>query len=170
MPIARRLERALRECASARSLGPVCARLRSRKDRASAVPPWVRPEFAVRARLAERIGAAQSDTGSRSPQSAECRSLLNAGFPAHVQSLIDRSAARFQCELRHPFFDARLVEFAMALPADQLCRGGEIKSQRPDILAGLPAAPGDGAFWRRGGQSSLSPVCRCLSQGCPLTI
>src|ERR1039458_9506782 len=53
VPIARRLERALRECASARSLGPVCARLRSRKDRASAVPPWVRPEFAVRAPLAE---------------------------------------------------------------------------------------------------------------------
>jgi len=36
----------------------------------------------------------------------------------------DRISAPFGIELRHPFFDKRLVEFCLALPAEQKMRGG----------------------------------------------
>ncbi|MEI7827711.1 MAG: asparagine synthase-related protein, partial [Euryarchaeota archaeon] len=35
-----------------------------------------------------------------------------------------RISAPFGIELRHPFFDKRLVEFCLALPAEQKMRGG----------------------------------------------
>jgi asparagine synthase (glutamine-hydrolysing) len=48
---------------------------------------------------------------------------LGSGALEHAFDAIDRSAARFALESRHPFFDVRLIRFLAAVPGDQRRRG-----------------------------------------------
>jgi asparagine synthase (glutamine-hydrolysing) len=51
--------------------------------------------------------------------------------------LIDRFAARFGVEYRHPLTDRRVMEFCLALPPEQLRRGGEEKAVLRRAMKGL---------------------------------
>ncbi|MDB5333147.1 MAG: hypothetical protein JWP03_4298 [Phycisphaerales bacterium] len=53
--------------------------------------------------------------------------LTDWGSIVHGRELEERYASNFGIELRHPFHDRRLVEFAIALPAEQRHRDGVFK-------------------------------------------
>ncbi len=64
-----------------------------------------------------------------------------------------KAAARFGIEPRFPFFDKRLAEFCLALPADQkLCQGWTRFIMRRSLAAYLPPE----VCWRRT-KSSVGP-------------
>ena len=52
---------------------------------------------------------------------------LDGGFDALVHELVNRMEAHQTMEGRHPFYDRRLIEFALALPEDQRWRGDQTK-------------------------------------------
>ncbi len=83
------------------------------------------PDFARRLALQERGRA----VARRAPQEAR-RSrgqhwlLLTGGLEAYVLEAAARTAAPFGIEPRHPFYDKRVVEFCLALPAEQKLHRG----------------------------------------------
>lgn len=77
------------------------------------------PAFAARVRLAERI----ERFGSRLAAEPTVRARHLAMFRANILSMslepANYSAAAFGFEVRHPFFDRRLIEFCVSLPPEQ---------------------------------------------------
>ena len=66
---------------------------------------------------------------------------------------MDLCAANFRLEVRHPFMDKRLIEFCLALPADQKLSNGFGRIVMRRALSGfLP----EKVQWR-GGKADLSP-------------
>jgi asparagine synthase (glutamine-hydrolysing) len=65
----------------------------------------------------------------------------------------DRSAMAFGLEVRHPFLDHRLVQFAVNLPAELKIRGGWTKHVLRQAVPELPPAVG----WRRDKQGFEVP-------------
>ena len=64
-----------------------------------------------------------------------------------VFEVVDKAAAVFPIELRHPFFDRRLVEFCLALPSEQkLLNGWTRMIMRRGLANTLP----DRICWRGG--------------------
>lgn len=59
----------------------------------------------------------------RSARKSHISALRSAIF-AHLFNLTDKDAAQFKVEPRYPFFDRRLVEFCLALPAEQKFKDG----------------------------------------------
>ncbi|BAZ43120.1 putative asparagine synthase [Chondrocystis sp. NIES-4102] len=49
---------------------------------------------------------------------------INVGSISTTLELLDRTAAAFSTEVRYPFWDKRLVEFCLSLPANQKMRNG----------------------------------------------
>ena len=49
---------------------------------------------------------------------------LKSGFIQYEMELVDQISAPFSIELRHPFFDKRLVEFCLAIPTEQKFSNG----------------------------------------------
>ncbi|MES1261689.1 MAG: asparagine synthase-related protein, partial [Acidobacteriota bacterium] len=49
---------------------------------------------------------------------------LNSALYPHALEMADKASAAFQVEARYPFFDRRLVEFCLALPAEQKLGAG----------------------------------------------
>ena len=88
--------------------------------------PWIRPEFAARVGLHERL---------RPPVPVRCRTLVQTQMRAVANSaqqvtgdeLEDRAAAAAGLDQRHPFNDRRLAEFGFALPESQRWAGAETK-------------------------------------------
>jgi len=71
-----------------------------------------------------------------------------------VLEVLDRAAAAFGIEPRYPFFDRRLVEFCLALPANQkLHRGWTRVVMRRALAELLPDR-----VRLRGGKANLSPA------------
>jgi len=71
----------------------------------------------------------------------------------------DKAAAGFSIELRHPFYDVRLIEFCLALPPEQKIKGAWPRSIARRALAAL--LPPD-VCWRMS-KSNLGPNFRhCL--------
>lgn len=92
--------------------------------------PWPKQsvillEFANRIGLAERYRELCSFDLKplRDAREDHCRGLLSGLLTQHLEST-NKLAARFSIELRHPFFDRRLVEFCLALPHDQKISNG----------------------------------------------
>jgi len=50
--------------------------------------------------------------------------VLNLPLYAHALDMADKATAAFGIEARYPFFDRRLIEFCLALPATQKLAGG----------------------------------------------
>jgi asparagine synthase (glutamine-hydrolysing) len=104
----------------------VRARLRPTFGSRPRMRPWIRPEFAARTALADRL-----------------RSRPHPGFPTQEQQAIyrgvtsliqllgdemeDRAAHAAGLVQRHPFYDRRVAEFGLALPAAQRSDGRDIK-------------------------------------------
>lgn len=101
---------------------------------------WIRPEFAARVGLTDRL---------RWPAAHPCRTLVQASIHRLANSaqqvmgdeFEDRAAAAAGLDQRHPFNDRRLAEFGFALPESQRWAGGETKVVLRRALDGvLPAA------------------------------
>lgn len=110
--------------------------------------------FAQRIGWAEQIATLQRKR-PRHPRTAreEHAQSIDWPFEQYVLEFFDKIAAAFSLELRHPFWDRRLVEFCLALPADQKLRSGWNRSIMRRALAGsLPPK----LQWR-GTKANLGP-------------
>jgi asparagine synthase (glutamine-hydrolysing) len=120
-----RVRRALRPLRHALE-GPACRR-----------PPWIPAGFASRVGL----GCTARSTQSALRFASQTQRLLYEGlsdpYRLHCLEMKARASARCGVEHRHPLHDRRLIELALALPADQLWRGGESKSVMRRAMAGL---------------------------------
>ncbi len=93
----------------------------------SGVPHWIKPDFARRIDLVDRIrrGAPAASFPSFARYDV-CREGFS-GWIAHSLEFSDRLEAPLGIEHRHPYYDRRLVEFAVALPESLRWRAGEAK-------------------------------------------
>ena len=87
------------------------------------MPPWIGADFARRISLEDRLRVPALVWGPGGYAGAALRRLLGSGWEALTNELIERTAAWYGVEYRHPFYDQALVEFALALPEDQRQRG-----------------------------------------------
>jgi asparagine synthase (glutamine-hydrolysing) len=105
---------------------PLLAAYRTVRGRTAEVSSLVAPNLArqLRARAREQDHDCAFTKG---PQATERESHLE-GLSQPVYQLMlevaDKSAAAFDLEPRYPFFDRRLIEFCLALPAEQKLSGG----------------------------------------------
>jgi len=113
----------------------------------SRVPDWLEPGFAARIALRDRLRRAAGPQPGPTFAQNDLRRQLAGGWHAHGMEMLDRSAARSGLELRHPFHDRRIVEFALALPEDQRRRKDRSKLVLREAMRGrLP----EGVRARRG--------------------
>jgi asparagine synthetase B (glutamine-hydrolysing) len=88
--------------------------------------PWLRAAFAARIALEDRLRRRAA-----LPFPTREQQEIHRGVGSLVQVLGDemeeRAAQAVGVEQRHPFYDRRVAEFGLALPAPQRCSGGEIK-------------------------------------------
>lgn len=97
----------------------------------------VRPRRSLlRADVAPRVHRMSSGRGRPAPRTARAAHVLGIleGLPAEVN---DRLAAASSVELRYPFFDRRLVELCVSLPARQKLAGGSTRAVARRALAGV---------------------------------
>ncbi len=84
---------------------------------------------------------------------------LTSAFIQDIFEVLDKEAAAFSFEMRHPFYDRRLVEFCLALPVEQKIRNGYTRYIMRNALA--PYLPDE--IRRRGGKATFTPNFRhCL--------
>ncbi|MEM7554523.1 MAG: lasso peptide isopeptide bond-forming cyclase [Cyanobacteria bacterium P01_A01_bin.84] len=115
--------------------------------------PLVRTNFAKHIGLDERIQ--KLDISREKPLTAKEQHWLSLtqGVLPYILERADQCAANFSLEVRHPFMDKRLIEFCLALPAEQkLCNGFGRMVMRRAMEGILPKK----VQWR-GGKADLSP-------------
>jgi asparagine synthase (glutamine-hydrolysing) len=128
--------------------------LRGRNVSKQGIDAIVDRHFAQAVGLQARLQALQ---GSRSdaPRTAreeQWRSLTSGLFTLVLEQL-DRSAAAFSMEARHPFMDKRLIGFCLALPPEQkLSQGWSRIVLRRALAKVLPQQ----VLWR-GGKTDMTP-------------
>jgi asparagine synthase (glutamine-hydrolysing) len=118
-------------------------------EHAAFYPVPIRDEYARRIDLADRSSQHRRSADmepDRNPsrrktqrfvaRSLHCRAMAN-GMYAFSMEVNDRVAALFGVEERYPFFDKRLVEFCVALPARQKLLGGWPRSILRRGLGGM---------------------------------
>lgn len=86
-------------------------------------PAWIAAPLAERVGLEARMRAAQPIDSSR----ASVCDAFDCAYNQWALEMVDRTDADFGIEERHPFFDRRLVEFAIGIPERQRWRGAETK-------------------------------------------
>jgi asparagine synthase (glutamine-hydrolysing) len=128
-------------------------RLRGRGESVSNLAPLVNRSFAECIGFDERI---QRLNGYRDPpltvREDQWRSLTSGMF-VFILEQVDRYAAAFSIEARHPFMDKRLIEFCLALPPEQKLHQGWSRMVMRRALANvLPET----IQWR-GGKTDLTP-------------
>lgn len=143
-------------------------------------PPWLDEDFATRLRLRERWESEVSRARPRDPIRPTAHRTLD--YIARLGNFFEATeAARtgVQLEMRHPFFDLRVIEFCLSLPTVPWCIRKEILRRwlrgtvdeavrtRPKTpLGGFPhlAAPGAQAV-RRGRVSFCKDADRFIDRG-----
>jgi asparagine synthase (glutamine-hydrolysing) len=83
-------------------------------------PTLIEPSFARSIGIDSRVRQMSGSRQFRPKNTRECH-LEGITDPTYAWALeaADKSAAAFGIEARYPFFDKRLIEFCLALPADQ---------------------------------------------------
>ncbi|MBI4322787.1 MAG: asparagine synthase (glutamine-hydrolyzing) [Candidatus Omnitrophica bacterium] len=102
------------------------------------VPPsWLNARLARQARLFDRLHAPRVSIPF--PSSVQTTVYLNTFSPYQVLSreVDERTVACYGLEVRYPFYDARLVEFLLAIPWDRRTRQGERKWLLRQAMRGL---------------------------------
>jgi len=85
-------------------------------------PPWLNPVFAARLDLPHRWSRLSQDAKAPHPLREEACAIFLDPFWAHVfERQYDAGAIGLPVEFRHPFFDVRLVSYALALPPIPWC-------------------------------------------------
>jgi asparagine synthase (glutamine-hydrolysing) len=109
-------------------------------------PEWFNPEFAERLQLRQRWQTLVAPSKPLHPRHGEAHQLLtNPQWPALFESL-DAGFTHRAVDVRHPFFDVRLVKFVLALPPLPWCVDKEILRTAmtdllPDAIRRRPKAP-----------------------------
>lgn len=84
----------------------------------AALPPWIDPRFASRVELRDRWRRRPDTRGAPAESWRRMRWRLDSGEEAFSLERADRLAVASGLELRHPFYDRRLVELAFRTPED----------------------------------------------------
>lgn len=87
-----------------------------RRVRPARAPSWIDARFAARVSLVDRLRVRPDTTGAPSESWRRRRWRLGSGEEAVTRERLDRMAVAHGIELRHPFYDRRLVELAFATP------------------------------------------------------
>ena len=124
-------------------------------DFRDAVGRTIDPEFLeqvnARERLYDRIAAQPATARERQ------HSQMRSSFIAMILERLNKTSKAFGVEPRYPFFDRRLMEFCLALPADQKVRQGWTRYVLRNAMGGVLTRevqwrPGKGnlgpSFWR----------------------
>jgi asparagine synthase (glutamine-hydrolysing) len=112
----------------------------------SVVPEWIRPEFARRVALEERIAAQDAPPADPHPLHPEAAEQIGASFWQAVFAYGNPGATHVAAEERHPFVDVRVLRFTLAVPPAQwyndkgLLRIG-MRGRLPDPLLRRPKTP-----------------------------
>lgn len=99
-------------------------------------PSTIKPEFARKIRLADRIAEKRRPPGM-SFGDAAIHEAFNDPFAAHAFEISNRGAAAQRIEERHPFYDLRVIRFCMNIPDEQRWRRGLIKHVLRQAMRGL---------------------------------
>ena len=109
-------------------------------------PPWIAPDFAARVGLGERMAAWNARTPPAHPLRPEAaRELAGTLWPA-LFGAWDPGTTGVPLEVRHPFFDLRVVRLALSIPPAQwyndkgLLRIG-MRGRLPARLLARPKTP-----------------------------
>ncbi|MEA5598338.1 lasso peptide isopeptide bond-forming cyclase [Rivularia sp. UHCC 0363] len=115
--------------------------------------PLVKSSFAKHISLDERIQ--RLDVSNDQPLTTREQHWLSLtqGVLSYVLERSDYCAANFCLEVRHPFMDKRLIEFCLALPAEQKLSNGFGRMVMRRALDGILP---EKVQWR-GGKADLSP-------------
>jgi asparagine synthase (glutamine-hydrolysing) len=112
----------------------------------AAVPPWVAPEFASRVALEERVAAQNAWHPSHHPLRPEAHKELAAPLWPDLFAGYDPGETGVPVEVRHPYFDLRVVRFLLSVPPVQwyndkgLLRIG-MRGRLPERLLRRPKSP-----------------------------
>ncbi len=89
------------------------------------VGEWLDPGFTTRLGFQGRILGAVEEHGYRLPSTA-----MQAGFLRNTMRIfaLERCLSQGYLDVRYPYLDRRLVEFALAIPLEQKVRPGETRS------------------------------------------
>ncbi len=119
----------------------------------NSVPSLINPSFAHQIGLNDRIQTFDLPQSPPSTVREDQWRTLTSGLFALTLELVDRSAAAFSIESRHPFMDKRLIEFCLALPPEQkLDQGWSRIVMRRAMDGVLPKE----VQWR-GGKTDMTP-------------
>ena len=122
-------------------LVPAAVRRSARRLLGKTVPKWIDPTFARRVDLATRLQWPPLVPFCGSHERGGLHRLLTSGWEAFTNELIERGASAHGVEYRHPFSDRRMVELALAMPAEQRVRGRFTKFALRTAMRGrLPEA------------------------------
>lgn len=84
---------------------------------------------------------------SQTERERHYRNVATQGLPLFALEVFNKSTAAFSMEARYPFWDKRLVEFCLSIPAEQkLCQGWDRVVMRRAMHGILPTT----VQWRRG--------------------
>lgn len=99
-------------------LVPASLRRAARVVRHAPLPAWIDPVFAARVELRDRLRRRPDTRGAPAESWRRMRWRLDSGEEAFAKERLDSLAVASGLELRHPFYDRRLVELAFATPQD----------------------------------------------------
>ncbi|HEX2077959.1 MAG TPA: asparagine synthase-related protein [Longimicrobium sp.] len=85
----------------------------------AAVPRWISPAFAARVGLAERVAAWNARPFPAHPLRPEAAAHLSGTLWPALFGVWDPGATGIAMEVRHPYFDLRLVGLALSIPPAQ---------------------------------------------------
>lgn len=118
-------------------LSPTAVRAIRWALRREGVPNWIKPQFARRIHLRERLQRNPDLHKFSGTTQRDQYRWLNSGYLVHSFEYDDRSAAESALEVRHPFHDRRIVEFTLALPQEQFWRHDRSKFMLRQTMRGL---------------------------------
>lgn len=105
------------------------------------VPPWINRRFARRIALADRLYPIAAGPAFPTAAQAGIYEEATSGATTYSMEIEDRLAAAAGVELRHPFADRRLMEFALGIPESMRSGGGQPKRVVRDAMRGrIPEA------------------------------
>lgn len=111
-----------------RAAGRLGNRILGKPAPASGGPAWrnlVNSELADRTDLVERFQiSGRLPPATRASETLTHRWMLSGALVPHAFEVLDKAAANFGVEPRYPFWDKRLVELCLSLPAEEKLKNG----------------------------------------------
>lgn len=106
---------------------PILRKLFTRGSAQQHIPEWLAKNFIDTIQLVQRIHSRDPRLSLSNLSSVASKIFFLGGGVQFFLEAIDRQRARYHIENRYPFFDQRIVEFAMSVPDYEKQREGKIK-------------------------------------------